>query len=145
MSNRFYGIALSCIMAAGGYLYTQADRAINYTTIPARVVSLKDKCQLVRKEGAMTHRIFTEDMSCDVDFASLQEDHAGRGFELTRQTELSLTYMSPVDGLQHTAAYTLDDDSHDYATDEVVEARVSKTSAEEVIGVAKAKAQEAGS
>ena len=58
-----------------------------------------------------------------------------------RQTELSLTYMSPVDNKQHTASYTIKDDTdnQEYNANEVVEARVSKTNAEEVVGVAKTK------
>jgi hypothetical protein len=94
-------IGAGVVLGGAGLLVivNMVDRSMNYQTVQARVDAMTSTCFL-EKRGYKS-REWTDSRPCDEIEARKASDPQYASFHIKRETEAEVTYISPVDGVEH--------------------------------------------
>lgn len=96
-------MVLLCVFIVGFVIFDGIDRATNYTTVDAEVISVKQRCYLQKSERGLFTKTTstTEQGPCD-EMERIWKSHpAYAGYQMHRDVMVKFEYRSPVDEMGH--------------------------------------------
>ena len=129
---RLYSAAFALVAAGGVAIVSQYHKAVDYTSVQGRITSVQTQCFLEKKAWRKSYT--SDDMECSVARFAQTNQRGWMGYDLKTKITVKFTYVSPVDGKQHTGQdYLGAPPAKPLNTGDAYPVRASKTIADQTI------------
>lgn len=105
MSGRLIGAGLVLLVGGGVKVYDMYDKARNYVTVQARVMTVNDTCYMEKREGKKTYT--SDTLPCALAEIAVKEHPKWQGYDIKHNYVIKFAYISPVDKTRHEATLKL--------------------------------------